>query len=139
MAPTTAIERESRERTGLRSDVLALYNGGEYWLYRYKRFTDLRLVFAPEEQMAYFGGDYDNFTFPRHDLDVTFLRAYENGQPARTEHYLRWSAGGVTENEFVVLAGYPVLDRHGGDLTGCARGGRSRASGGARSRLRSAP
>ena len=57
--------------------------------------------------MAYFGGDYDNFTFPRHDLDVTFLRAYENGQPARTEHYLRWSAGGVTEGEFVVLAGYP--------------------------------
>ena len=103
----TAIERESRERTGLRSDVLALYNGGEYWLYRYKRFTDLRLVFAPEEQMAYFGGDHDNFTFPRHDLDVTFLRAYENGQPARTEHYLRWSAGGVTENEFVVVAGYP--------------------------------
>ncbi len=106
-AAMTAIERESRDQTGLRSDVVALYNGGEYWLYRYKRFTDVRLVFAPEEQMAYFGGDYDNFTFPRHDLDVTFLRAYENGQPARTDHYLRWSARGVTEGEFLVLAGYP--------------------------------
>ena len=105
-AAMSAIERESRERTGLRSDVVALYNGGEYWLYRYKRYTDVRLVFAPEEQMAYFGGDYDNFTFPRHDLDVTFLRAYENGLPARTEHYLGWAAG-VAEGEFVVLAGYP--------------------------------
>jgi hypothetical protein len=102
-----AIERESRDKTGLRSAVVALYNGGEYWLYRYKRYTDIRLVFAPEEQMAYFGGDYDNFTFPRHALDVTFLRAYENGQPVRAEHYFRWAADGVTEGEFVVLAGYP--------------------------------
>jgi outer membrane protein assembly factor BamB len=104
---TAAIERESREQTGLRSDVVALYNGGEYWLYRYKRFTDVRLVFAPEEQTAYFGGDSDNFTFPRHDLDVTFVRAYENGQPARTAHYLRWAGEGVAEGEFLVLAGYP--------------------------------
>ena len=103
----TAIERESRDKTGLRSDVIALYNGGEYWLYRYKRYTDLRLVFAPEEQMAYFGGDHDNFTFPRHDLDVTFLRAYENGQPVRAAHFLGWAAESVGEDEFVVLAGYP--------------------------------
>ena len=103
----TVIERESRDKTGLRSDVVALYNGGEYWLYRYKRFTDVRLVFAPEEQMAYFGGDYDNFTFPRHDLDVTFLRAYENGQPARTDRFLRWATDQVAEGDFVVLAGYP--------------------------------
>jgi outer membrane protein assembly factor BamB len=106
-AAITVIERESRDKTGLRSDVVALYNGGEYWLYRYKRFTDVRLVFAPEEQMAYFGGDYDNFTFPRHDLDVTFLRAYENGQPARTDHFLRWATDQVAEGNFVVLAGYP--------------------------------
>jgi len=91
----SAIERESRDQTGLRSDVVALYNGGEYWLYRYKRYTDVRLVFAPEEQMAYFGGDYDNFTFPRHDLDVTFLRAYENGRPVRAQHFLRWAGESV--------------------------------------------
>ncbi len=102
-----AIEHESSARTGLRSTVVALYNGGEYWLYRYKRYTDVRLVFAPEEQIAYFGGDYDNFTFPRHDLDVTFLRVYENGQPAKTDRYLQWSATGAADGEFVVLAGYP--------------------------------
>ena len=106
-AATTAIERESRDRTGLRSDVAALYNGGEYWLYRYKRYTDVRMVFAPEEQIAYFGGDTDNFTFPRHDLDIAFLRVYENGQPARTERHLTWSAAGAAEGDFVMLAGYP--------------------------------
>lgn len=103
----STIEKASLDATGLRSDVVTLYAGGEYWLYRYKRFTDIRLVFAPEEQTAYFGGDYDNFTFPRHDLDVTFLRAYENDRPARTEHYLRWSAAGPSEGEFVVLSGLP--------------------------------
>lgn len=102
-----AIERESRARTNLRSDVVTLYDGGEYWLYRYKQYMDIRLVFAPEEQIAYFGGDYDNFTYPRHDLDVAFLRVYENGRPARTDHFLKWSARGPADGEFVVLAGYP--------------------------------
>jgi hypothetical protein len=106
-AAIAAIERESLAATGLRSDVVTLYNGGEYWLYRYKRYTDLRLVFAPEEQIAYFGGDYDNFTFPRHDLDVAFLRAYENGRPAEIEHYLRWAARGPSQGEFVLLSGHP--------------------------------
>lgn len=106
-AAMAAIEKTSIEQTGLRSDVVTLYNGGEYWLYRYKRYTDIRLVFAPEERMAYFGGDYDNFTFPRHDLDITFLRAYENGQPARIEHFLKWSPNGPADGEFVVLAGHP--------------------------------
>lgn len=101
------IEKESFDKTGLRSDVVTLYSGGEYWLYRYKKYTDIRLVFAPEEQIAYFGGDYDNFVFPRHDLDIAFLRAYENGQPARTEHYLRWSEKGATDGAFVVLSGLP--------------------------------
>ncbi len=86
---------------------MTLYSGGEYWLHRYKRYTDIRLVFAPEEQIAYFGGDYDNFTFPRHDFDVAFLRVYENGRPAAIQHYLRWSTTGPSDGEFVVLSGVP--------------------------------
>ncbi len=106
-ATIATIEKDSLDRTGLRSDVVTLYAGGEYWLYRYKKYTDLRLVFAPEEQIAYFGGDYDNFTFPRHDLDITFLRAYDNGQPVKTAHHLRWSPTGAVDGEFIVLSGLP--------------------------------
>lgn len=102
-----AIEKEEAVKSGLKCEVVTLYNGGEYWLYRFKRYTDVRLVFAPEEQIAYFGGDYDNFTFPRYDLDITFFRVYENGQPARTEHYLKWAEKEVAENEFVIVPGFP--------------------------------
>ena len=102
-----AIEKESTDKTGLKSEVISFYNGGEYWLYRFKRYTDIRLVFTPEEQIAYFGGDYDNFTYPRYDLDINFFRAYENGQPAKIEHYFKWSANGANENDFVVVPGLP--------------------------------
>lgn len=102
-----AIEKEDAAKTGLKSEVVTLYNGGEYWLYRFKRYTDVRLVFAPEEQIAYFGGDYDNFTFPRYDLDITFLRVYENGQPAKIQHYLKWAEKDVAENELVIVPGFP--------------------------------
>ena len=103
----TAIEKESTDKTGLKSEVVSFYSGGEYWLYRFKKYTDVRLVFAPEEQIAFFGGDYDNFTFPRHDLDITFLRAYENGQPAKTPNYLKFSEKGAQDGEFVIASGNP--------------------------------
>ncbi|HZG53735.1 MAG TPA: S46 family peptidase [Pyrinomonadaceae bacterium] len=106
-AAMAAIEKESTDQTKLKSDVVTLYAGGEYWVYRYKKYTDVRLVFAPEEQIAFFGGDYDNFTYPRYNLDVTFLRVYENNQPAKTEHYFKWSAKGPADGEFVVLSGNP--------------------------------
>jgi Peptidase S46 len=102
-----AIEHESNEKTGLRSDIVTLYSGGEYWLYRYKKYTDIRLVMAPEEQIAFFGGDYDNFTYPRYDLDFAFFRVYENDKPIRTEHYFKWSKSGPAEGEFVVAPGNP--------------------------------
>jgi hypothetical protein len=102
-----AIERESVAATGLKSEVVTMYNGGEYWLYRFRRYTDVRLVFAPEEQIAYYGGDYDNFTYPRYCLDVTFFRLYENGQPARMDHHLAWSEKGAGEGELVIVPGFP--------------------------------
>jgi hypothetical protein len=102
-----AIEKESSEKTGLRSEVVTLYSGGEYWLYRFKKYTDLRLVFAAEEQIAFFGGDYDNFTYPRYDLDVAFFRVYENNQPLKTEHYFKWSQNGPADGEFVLAPGNP--------------------------------
>jgi hypothetical protein len=102
-----AIERESNEKTGLRSDIVTLYSGGEYWLYRYKKYTDIRLVMAPEEQIAFFGGDYDNFTYPRYDLDFAFFRVYENDRPLKTEHYFKWSKSGPVDGEFVLAPGNP--------------------------------
>jgi hypothetical protein len=91
------IERESLDKTGLRSDVVTLYQGGEYWLYRYKKYTDVRLVFAPEDQAAFFGGDPDNFTYPRYDLDMALFRVYENGKPIDTKDYLKWNPKGAGE------------------------------------------
>src|SRR6266487_2364507 len=91
------IERESKEKTGLRSDVVTLYQGGAYHLYRFKRYADVRLVFAPEAQAAFYGGDPDNFEYPRYDLDICLFRVYENNQPVKPEHYLKWSAKGAAD------------------------------------------
>jgi hypothetical protein len=86
-AEFAAITKESKDKTGLRSDIVSLYNGGEYWLYQYKAYTDVRLVFAPEQQAAFYGGDPDNFTYPRYDLDMAIFRVYENGKPLHTENF----------------------------------------------------
>jgi hypothetical protein len=101
------IEKESMDKTGLRSDVVTLFQGGKYHLYRYKKYTDVRLVFAPEQQAAFYGGDPDNFEYPRFDLDVCFFRAYEDGKPAKIEHYLKWNEQGPAENELVFVSGHP--------------------------------
>lgn len=106
-AVIAAIEKESQDKTGLRSDVVTLYQGGEYWLYRYKKYTDVRLVFAPEEQIAFFGGDPDNFTYPRYDLDMALFRVYENGKPIDSKDYLRWNPRGADADELVFVAGHP--------------------------------
>lgn len=106
-AAVAEIEKASSGDPGFKSEVVSLYNGGEYWLYKFKRYTDVRLVFSPEEQIAYFGGDYDNFTYPRYCLDITFFRVYENGRPARTGHYLKWSSSGPVEGELVIVPGFP--------------------------------
>jgi hypothetical protein len=101
------IERESTEKTGLRSDVVTLYAGGEYWLYRYKKYTDVRIVFAPEQQIAFFGGDPDNFTYPRYDLDMAFFRVYEDGKPINSSNYLKWNAQGAADQDLVFVSGHP--------------------------------
>jgi hypothetical protein len=101
------IERESTEKTGFRSDVVTLYAGGEYWLYRYKKYTDVRLVFAVEQQTAFYGGDPDNFTYPRYDLDMALFRVYENGKPIDSKDYLRWNPKGAGEGELVFVPGHP--------------------------------
>ncbi|MCI0455985.1 MAG: S46 family peptidase [Gemmataceae bacterium] len=101
------IEKESEEKTRLRSNVITLYQGNQYHLYRFKRYTDVRLVFAPEQQIAFFGGDPDNFAYPRYDLDVCFFRVYENDKPAKVEHYLKWSKAGARDTELVFVSGHP--------------------------------
>jgi hypothetical protein len=102
-----AIEKESLDQTGLRSDVVTLWQGGAFHLYRYKRYTDVRLVFAPEQQTAFYGGDPDNFEFPRHDLDICLFRAYENGHPARVREFLRFSPDGPRDGDLVFVSGHP--------------------------------
>jgi hypothetical protein len=106
-AVMNTIEKESQDKTGLRSDVITLYNGGQYQLYRYKKYTDVRLVFAPEKAIAAFGGDPDNFEYPRYDLDIAFFRVYEKDQPVRVEHYLKWNSQGPQEGDLIFIPGNP--------------------------------
>lgn len=106
-AVMAAIEKESLDQTKLRSDVVTLYQGGRYHLYRYKKYTDVRLVMAPEHGIAFFGGDTDNFEFPRFNLDICFFRVYENDRPVRVEHYFPWSEKGPSDGDLVFVSGHP--------------------------------
>src|SRR5438128_4573300 len=101
------IEKESKEKTELRSDVVTLYQGGAYHLYRYKRYDDVRIVFAPEQQMAFFGGDPDNFEYPRFDLDICIFRVYEDGQPGKIDNFLKWNSQGPNDGELTFVSGSP--------------------------------
>ena len=103
----SAIEAEAKQKTGLKCEVVTLYQGGRYSLHCYKSFQDVRLVMAPEKGIAFFGGDPDNFEYPRFDLDMCFFRIYENGKPFHAEHFLTWSKNGTTDNELVFVAGHP--------------------------------
>lgn len=104
-----AIEESCQEDTGLRCQVVSLYHGGRFHLYRYRRFQPVKLVFAPEEQAAFFGGSPDNFTYPRHDMDISFVRAYDadSSTAATTDDYFRWDADGAQEGDAVFVVGNP--------------------------------
>ncbi len=106
---TVSSEIEKACNTGdkVRCDVVELYHGGQYKLYKYRRFQDVRLVFAPELAIAFFGGDPDNFNFPRYDLDMSMVRVYEDGKPAKMTNYLKWSNGGVKPGDLTFVSGNP--------------------------------
>ncbi|MBI5084241.1 MAG: S46 family peptidase [Acidobacteria bacterium] len=106
-ASMSAIEKDCAQATGNRCDVVSLYAGSQYHLYQYKKYTDIRLVMAPEFEIAFFGGDPENFTYPRYNLDITFFRAYEGGKPARVEHYFKWAKQGVKEGDLTFVPGNP--------------------------------
>jgi Peptidase S46 len=106
-AAMSKLEAESTAASGLRSDVVTLYQGGQYNLYRYKKYTDVRLVFVPEFQAAFFGGDPDNFNFPRYNIDMSLVRVYEDGQPVHAAEYLKWSTTGAKDGEVVFVTGHP--------------------------------
>lgn len=110
-AKAAAIEKESMAKTGLKSEVVTLFGGAKYDLYTYKIYTDVRLVMAPDANAAAFGGDPDNFEYPRYDLDVCFFRVYENGRPAKIADYLVWSKAGVKAGDLVFVSGHPARTR----------------------------
>ena len=101
-AAMAEIEHESLKKTGLRSDVITLFGGAKYHLYRYKKYTDVRLVWD-RKSAAFFGGDTDNFDYPRYNLDVTMFRVYEDGKPAKIDHFLEWSEDGAGDGELAFV------------------------------------
>ena len=106
-AAIAALVQQAQEETGLQPEMVSLYEGGRYNLYLYQRYSDIRLVMAPEDGIAFFGGDSDNFEYPRYDLDICFFRVYQDGKPLTTEHYLNWEANGPKPGEPLFVAGHP--------------------------------
>ena len=108
-ADIAAVEKEgcAGKEEKFRCQVITLYEGGQYKLYTYRKYTDVRLVAAPEGMTAFFGGDPDNFNFPRYDLDFSFVRLYDNGKPAATPDHLIWSAAAPKEDEPLFVSGNP--------------------------------
>ncbi|MCX5783958.1 MAG: S46 family peptidase [Elusimicrobia bacterium] len=106
-AEISKIEKETSEKTGFYAQVVKFYQGGQYHLYLYKKYNDVRLVMAPEMQAAQFGGDYDNYTYPRYGMDFAFLRIYENDKPVNSKNYFKWNSNGVSEGELLFMAGEP--------------------------------
>jgi hypothetical protein len=107
LAELDLAKKEIQEKTGLTSEIVTLYQGGEYWIYSYKKHTDVRLVACPESQIAFFGGDPDNFTYPRHNLDFALFRVYENGKPYNPPHHLAWTQGGLKAGDLTFVTGHP--------------------------------
>ena len=101
------IKEEMQAKSGLTCEHVNLYQGGQHWIYSYQKHTDVRLVFAPEQQIAFFGGDFDNFTYPRHNLDFSMFRVYENGKPYHPKHYLHWTHGGLKAGDLTFVTGHP--------------------------------
>jgi hypothetical protein len=106
-AAMSTIEQDCTTATKLRCDVVTLYSGAMYHLYRYKKYTDVRLVFAPEFAAAFFGGDPDNFEYPRYDLDICFFRIYENDKPVHLDNFFKWSTAGVKDGDLIFVSGNP--------------------------------
>jgi hypothetical protein len=113
-AESARLQQECQQKTwpdapkdAIRCDLVTLYQGGEYWIYRYHKYTDVRIVFAPEQQAAFYGGDPDNFTFPRYDIDFALFRVYENGQPVHPANYLKWKTKGAEDGELIFIPGHP--------------------------------
>ncbi len=107
-AAIASIEKEAQAKTGLKSEVVTLFGGARYDLYAYKAYTDVRLVMSPDANAAAYGGDPDNFEYPRYDLDICFFRVYENNQPAKIADYLTWSKAGVKEGDPIFVSGNPA-------------------------------
>jgi hypothetical protein len=101
------IKKEMQDKSGLTCEHVILYQGGEHWIYSYKKHTDVRLVFAPEQQIAFFGGDHDNFTYPRHNLDFSIFRVYEDGKPYQPKDFLHWTQGGLKAGDLTFVTGHP--------------------------------
>jgi hypothetical protein len=101
------LEEEAQKEKKLKAQVVTLYQGGVYNLYLFKKYTDVKLVFAPEQQIAFYGGDPDNFEYPRYDLDICIFRVYEDGKPLKVKNYLKWSKNGARDGELVFVSGHP--------------------------------